>query len=295
MRIEENTAAMEVVTAGLVWIMIDRTASALPDDPVLTGPAIGAALGAASAGGRPRLLAAVPDRLPESAWRIVRSVDPEGGLLRRRSGPPLVWRAGAVIGETRDWKLEGDPRGWTAACAPALLRGRALALANGNPGPYAELLKRAEPRFIAIDVNVDWLPAQAPALKYCLQRAQLVTVTREDYLRLPSDLLAGTGLGRRGGPALVVKAGEAGVTVHAEGQSRWLQPPKIDGGARTDVGAGDLLLGILTARLGCKSGPVSVRDLEAAYAAALTLLARLLESESFTHFAEALPVNVDAA
>src|SRR5262249_33428098 len=128
-----------------------------------------------------------------------------------------------------------------------------------------------------MDIDAGWAASQSPALRQCLRRAQLVTVTRRDHERLPADCIAGIGLGEPGGPALIIKSGPAGVTVLANGESVALPAPVVQQPIRTDIGAGDLLLGLLSARIALHSRPAFLETIEGAYREACPVVAQLLQ------------------
>jgi hypothetical protein len=283
---ESMGSARSVIVSGMVWIMDDPEAAGSPADEVLSGPAVGAAIGVRAAGARPELLVAIPDSHVGEARRFLRVLDPTGRLVGRRREPPLRWSTGPVVDEACRWTLAGDPRGWSGTCEPVELHGRIVVLANGNPYAYARMLKDAQPGYVAIDIDGCWVASQSSAIKECVRRARLVTITRRDHERLPPGFFAGTGSGGPSGPMLVIKAGAAGVELIAEGGRRVLPAPPVDGPVGTDVGAGDVLLGFLAARLGSTWVPPSLETLEAAYREATPVLSKLLRSAGFTRFAD---------
>ena len=288
MTLRSTVRPAKVVVCGMVWHTIRRSEEGLVADDALTGPAIGAALGVRAAGAQPLLMAALPACQSVNALRLVRKLDQSGELLRDRDLPPLRWIAPALVGTKRDWVLEGDPRGWVAQCDPADLQAATLILANANPRAYATLLSGARPSFTAMDIDGRWGPTQLDALKACLPHVQLLTVTRTDLARLPRGLLAGTGIGRRPGTVLLVKDGPAGVTARIDDQERSWPAPPCDREPSTDIGAGDLLLGILGTIIGCSPTPVTHAVAEAAYVRAMPTLSALLTSVNFVAFADSL-------
>ena len=163
-----------------------------------------------AAGARPELLVAIPGSQSGTSRRFIRSLDPSGRLVSLRQTPALRWRAGPIVNDTGRWTLEGDPRGWFATCEPDQLRRRILVLANGNPGAYARILRNSQPSYAAIDIDGNWVASQSPGLRHCLQRVQLVTITRREHARLPPEIFSGTGIGQRQGAMLAIKSGPAG-------------------------------------------------------------------------------------
>nr|WP_315250263.1 hypothetical protein [uncultured Duganella sp.] len=287
--------SLPVLVGGLIWQMSQGEPRPPAADALLSGPAMATALGVASCGEQVRLLVAVPQAASASALRLLRALDADGVLWHRRPQAPLRWHTPAVIGTRRRWQLDGDPRGWSAEAPPAALAGRVLALANGPPAAYAAMLASAAPRFTAFDLDARWAPSQPAALAACVRLADLLTLTRTDYQNLPPGVFAGSGAGQPGGPLLIIKDGANGAILLADGKRLRLPPAAIGGPLRTDVGAGDLLLGALAARLGRLPAPPTPDDCASAYHATLPLLARLLGSASLIAFAhEQLALHPEA-
>lgn len=275
-----------LIVGGLIWQMSQGETHLPAADALLSGPAVATALGVAAAGEPLQLLVAVPQQADAGALRLLRALDAEGTLWRRLPLPPLRWHTPAVIGTQRRWQLHGDPRGWSAEAPAAALTGRVLALANGPPAAYAAMLLSASPHFTAVDLDARWAPSQPAALATCVRQADLLTLTRTDYHSLPPSMFAGSSAGQPGGPILVIKDGPRGVDILAHGARLHLPPAPLDGPLRTDVGAGDVLLGALAARLGRLPTPPTLDDCATAYLAALPLLSRLLGSASLMAFAQ---------
>jgi hypothetical protein len=284
----QDGADAPILVAGMVWLMVEQRRGETLTDAVLTGPAVGAAMGVRACNQSTEMLIAVPDSGQPGWRRLLSLLDPVERLWTTRREPPLRWIAPPVIGESRSWKLEGDPRKWIATCDPYLLSGRVLTLANGSPSAYADLLEKASPRWVAMDIDACWAASQSLALNRCVRRVNLVTITRRDYEELPSQVLAGTKAGQPGGAALIIKAGATGIMVNAQGETRLLPAPAVSGEVKTDVGAGDFLLGILSAHLGPRCISCSVEEIECAYWEACPLLVQLLECNRFTGFADSL-------
>ena len=285
---QATVPSLPVIVGGLIWQMSQGEARLPATDALLSGPAMATALGVAASGEPLQLLVAVPQAASANALRLLRALDADGTLWRRLPQAPLRWHTPAVIGTHRRWQLDGDPRGWSAPASAAVLSGRVLALTNGPPAAYAAMLASAIPRFTAFDLDARWAPSQPAALAACVRLADLLTLTRTDYQNLPPSVLAGSGAGQPGGSLLIIKDGANGVDLLADGKHLHLPPAAINGPLRTDVGAGDLLLGLLAARLGRLPAPPTLDDCAVAYLAALPVLAKLLGSASLIAFAHAL-------
>jgi hypothetical protein len=254
-------------------------------DP-LTGPVVAAGLGASLRGRDVRLLAAIPGDATSCDREFIRQVDPEGQFLSPVAERPLRWAGKRIVAETGAWEIQGDARRWRAPLPPEARSGMPLVLANGDPAWYAELLTSARPSFVAIDVEAAWAPYRGEALNTCLTRANLITVTATDLRLMPKRVWRDVRAGHRGAPAaLLIKHGREGISVLADGRKRDLPPPTAPDRVVTDVGAGDLLLGALSACLSREAGPLSLDAVEGAYRGAIPILAELLHEGDFADFA----------
>jgi hypothetical protein len=176
---------------------------------------------------------------------------------------PLRWSSAAIRGATPG-TVVGDPRQWRDPVDTSVLDGRRCALATADPRWYAPLLRQSRPALVAIDVCGEWPSFCAPAIRDCVRHAHLVTITAVDYRRLPRTVLEGVRLGHDGGPALIVKNGGAGVHIRCRGATIELPAPPVRT-LRTDVGAGDLLLGCLAANLDPHPDGLTPEELRDAY------------------------------
>lgn len=273
------TGPGEVVVAGIVL-------RAGPSDSragAIEGPALCAAAGVVLAGLAPMLLAAVPAMLGPIDRLVLERLSVGGDLTLSRAQPALRYEGPPVVGDGA-YAIHGDPPDWRATCPTHRLGGRSLVLANGDPEWYALLLADACPAFTAMDLHRAWLHVRLREIATCLRRVDLVTLTESELDRLPRDAVRGLRYGQPGGPAMVVKRGSRGVTLLAAGASRDASAPTPEGGVQSDVGAGDFLLGALTARLAQAPPPVSMARLQAAYRSACRDLGRFLAAPSLTAF-----------
>jgi sugar/nucleoside kinase (ribokinase family) len=247
----------------------------------LGGPVFGAAVGAAVHGADVTLMAALSAE--DASEPLVRLLDRAGDLVDELPVPPLRWSGPTVCGEGSPAAVEGDACAWRARTDPAVLDGQRCALANADPRWYARLLRYCAPRFAAIDLSGEWLSFCAPAVRECLSRVHLVTMTEADHRALPRTALEGVRLGYHGGPALIVKRGHKGVVVRCGGVTTELAPPQV-AHVRADVGAGDVLLGCLAAQLGAPADGLRSPEVCEAYQSSTGTVARLLSSASFEEF-----------
>lgn len=280
------TGPAPAIVAGLVWSMIDLDTGLTPHE-VLTGPAVGAAVGARAHGLKSEMLVAIPRTANARSLALLHSLDRAARLVRRVDGNGLRWTSPRILGTKRPWSLCGDPRRHTVACDDAELDGRILILANGAPDVYASMLQKRRHRFAVMDVDGSWSASQATALQDCMSRVDLVTITQFDLERLPFRARAGVRLGQPGGPALLVKNGPSGVQIRSGGQERRM-PAADCREVATDIGAGDVLLGCLAGTLSGVESPLTVDAVAEAYSASLPVIATLLASSDFPTFVSQL-------
>jgi hypothetical protein len=274
-----NTALAErpVVVAGLSMQMTTAGAA------IIGGPAIYAALGVRHAGISTALLTAVGQDLTVADSAVAAFVDDEHVPLRKRLARPMItWRSPAILGDTGRGTLSDDPSLWRAM--PSVghnIDGAALILANGDPDWYQALLTTCAPSLIFMDAHKEWLRMREKALNACLQKAHVVTITETEYKALPLAAKSGVTFGGDD-KALIIKRGAQGVTILAGHQRRDLPPPAPTV-IRTDVGCGDLLIGLLAGHFiaSFSMEPQTLIDhLSQAYLNSLTQLSELIESHS---------------
>jgi hypothetical protein len=270
-----------IVVAGLALrIMVDDAGKR----PLLGGPAITAALGASRHGGPVHLLAALPSDLSAADLDLLRLVDPGSVALPRLPWPALTIMAPPVLGERRIPRVVGDPTVWRVAWSPAEIDGRPLILASADPQWYIDLLVSCRPRMIMMDIHGEWAAYRARALNTCLRRADLVTITEQEYAALPKEVLHGVRLGFAGHQVLILKRGARGIRILSDGARRDLPAPAVPLGIQSDLGAGDLLIGALGAALSRAALPWTVEVVQHAYEEVCPSIALLLTSASFDDF-----------
>ncbi len=278
--------AMRMIVAG-------RSGSSL-----LCGPVIAAAAGAVLMSGTPvTLLAAIPGDVTERDRRLLATLDPgwdsTDGLTRTVPLKALHWIGPALVGsDVSSFRIEGNPMLWDVPVAPHRLAGRVCGLANADLRWYARVLRSGPPALVGLDLDAGWFRYRHPDLEECLTQASFATITRADFARLPP---AATRLLEA--YTVVVKNGPHGVVVMT-GDTRDHLPPPVErqSDVRSDVGAGDLLLGCLAGALerntnATETGVATPRPgglhtlVCDAYLKSLEVLACLLTSDSFEEFA----------
>lgn len=274
-----NTSLAErpAVVAGLSMQMTTTGAT------VIGGPAIYAALGVRHAGISTALLTAVGQNLTDADTAVLAFVDDEHAPLRKKLARPMInWRSPAILGDAGRGVLSDDPSLWRAMPSDNdSINGSALILANGDPAWYQALLATCAPSLIFMDAHMEWLRVREKALNACLQKARVITITETEYKALPIAAKSGVTFGEND-KALIIKRGAQGVTILTGHQRRDLPPP-APAVVRTDVGCGDLLIGLLAGHFIAtfSMGSQTLIDrLSQAYLNSLTQLSELIESES---------------
>lgn len=274
-----NTLLAErpVVVAGLSMRMATAGTS------IIGGPAVYAALGVRHSGISTALLTAVGQDLTDADVAVATFIDDEHAPLRTRLARPMItWRSPAILGDTGRGALSDDPSLWRAMPSDnRSINGSALILANGDPDWYQALLTTCAPSLIFMDAHMEWLRVRERALNACLQKAHVITITEAEYKALPLAAKSGVTLGGND-KALIIKRGAQGITILAGHQRRDLPPPE-PAVIRTDVGCGDLLIGLLAGYF-IATFPMEpqtlIDHLSQAYLNSLTQLSELIESDS---------------
>ena len=275
---EVPLAERPAVVAGLSMQMIAG------DTTVIGGPAIYAAIGVRHAGIDTALLTAIGQDLTAVDNALVAFIDDTFAPLRKKLARPMItWRSSAILGDTGRGKLSDDPSLWRAMPLDAeRIAEGALILANGDPDWYQDLLTTCAPSLIFMDAHMEWLRMREKSLNHCLQKAHVITITETEYKALPLSAKSGLTFGGHN-KALVIKRGAQGVTILAGTQRQELPPPSPSV-IRTDVGCGDLLIGLLAghfiASFAIKSPQTLIDQLSQAYLDSLSQLAELIESDS---------------
>jgi hypothetical protein len=273
----------QIVVAGLVLRLCLNEAER-NESPPLAGPLIFAGTGAFLFHAQVQLFGAVPAKLKNDDFKLLRRLDPEGRMLHQLSLPALVLISDRILGENNSSRIVGDPAVWRAPFSPDELNGQILVLANADPCWYEQILTSCNPRLVAMDVHGEWVTWRASSLNTCLRRANIITITEQDLKKLPKSVLSGVRAGHESGRALIIKRGQKGISVFAGGQEVDLPAPKLDSDIQTDVGAGDFLLGALVGCLSRETNDLTLRDFKEAYDICSPLLSALLTSRNSIDF-----------
>lgn len=251
---------------------------------VIGGPAIYAALGVRHAGIRTALLTAIGQDLTDGDHDITALIDDAHSPLRQRLARPMIaWRSPAILGDRGRGTLSDDPSLWRAMPHDSRsMDGRAFILANGDPDWYQALLATCAPSVIFMDAHMEWLRMREKALNACLKAAHVITITETEYRAMPLSARSGVTFGGND-RALIIKRGAKGIAIFAGHQCQELPPP-APSVLRTDVGCGDLMIGLLAghflASLSTDPTQALIDRLSQSYMNSLPELAELIESDS---------------
>lgn len=275
-----TVAEMTAAVAGLIFLQKMAGASGTEQAEVgIGGPLLMAGLGLRWAGVRTLLFGAVSSFHSQDELLLLRSF--EGGIanLRVLRKAPLEFSTPRLLGTSSTYQISGDPALWRGSTS--LPQGlRKLVLANADPAWYAQLLAPGRENLqVFFDIHSQWLKFRPSETLSCLRAANVVTLTEDELRLLPRQLLAQARLGSPGGPALLIKHGASGCVVRANGREASVPPPVLSRPASHDVGAGDLLLGLLAAHSPSER-ELEVEDLVLAYERSMPFLAQFLSCDT---------------
>lgn len=246
--------------------------------PVLSGPALTAAVGIYCHRARPRFLS-IPRCLTADEERLVSALDPEALARTSRGGDIMYLKVPAQLG-TRTPMSTGErppPPRILSPEAISEMMSRSLVLANGDPAEHAAVLAAVPlTTAVCVDLHGEWFGVRAREVAVLLARADVITVTEADWRRLPRLCLSGLRLGYAPLPVLVVKRGPEGVLIRSGGVEIALPPPLPPEMVRCDLGAGDLLVGCLAAELAEYGKEVDAHRVAKAYRLVSATVASLL-------------------
>jgi sugar/nucleoside kinase (ribokinase family) len=179
----------------------------------------------------------------------------------------------------------GNPLVWSGPPSFAFDPSDIVVAANGDPNWLMETLLRGAPGFLAVDLHVAWMRSRRSSLRYCVEAAHLVSGTVEEF-----NALAESNVRTRSECVRLVKRGPRGVVVTDKCTARSLPAPDLASPMKSDVGAGDFLLGLLVGSA-ARSGLIdrsSADHFAAAYQACRGHLSLLLDSADPAEFYQAV-------
>ncbi|KFF67590.1 hypothetical protein IW01_14675 [Pectobacterium brasiliense] len=263
------------VVAGLIMRMRYPAARAW-----IGGPAVYAATGMRLMGIRSRMMAAVSHSMSEDERSVIELLSCDDRCITSINNPLLTWHSENILGSKGNGKLDGMPAIWKSEKNSDLLNGALVVLANGDPTWYCSILTKTQPQLTLMDFNMNWLTIRGEELRQCLRYVDVITITRHEYRSLGKHFFATFFTQKH--KFLLVKEGSHGSEL-ISGEERELLAPATPQAVITDVGCGDLLIGLLAGYLHhqlLQDNAVTFQKIKAGYLAALPWIATLLESAS---------------
>ncbi len=240
-----------------------------PRASTLGGPLLMAGAGARCLGVRGVLVGAIPSECSSSEMEMIRAIAAPESTLITLDETPLAWHGPAICGQHTHRELLGAPQRWHHP-EPPPSPGRVV-LANADPNWSLPMLLRDRPRSIFADLDAAWGPSRIRSAAEIARRARIVTIGERDLGEWPEIKEAST----HDEGILVVKRGEHGLRVVLKGVQVELPAPIDTHEVLCDVGAGDLLIGLLGAAM---PEEMSIDRIVEAYGMARGIIRRLLSS-----------------
>jgi hypothetical protein len=275
-----NASNSKSAVGGLIFL--EEIASVFSKEPAeagIGGPLIMAGLGLRSAGEKSFLLGAISSSHSAEDLALLGNFESGASNLRVLQIAPLVLSTPRLLGASSSYQIRGDPALWRGSTSVPKEVNK-LVLANADPAWYAQLLAHSRrDSQVFIDIHSQWIKFRPSETLSCLRAANVVTLTESELQLLPRQVVVQAHLGLQGGPALVIKYGASGCLVRANGREAIVPAPVLLRPASHDVGAGDLLLGLLAAH--CPFKPeIEVEDLVLAYERSMPFLAQFLSCDA---------------
>lgn len=267
------------VVAGLIMRMHYPETNAW-----IGGPAVYAATGMRLMGIRSRMMAAVSNNMSEDERSVIELLSCDEHCMTSINNPLLTWYSENVLGSKGNGKLDGMPAVWKSEKNSSLLNDTLVVLANGDPAWYCSILAKTQPLLTLMDFNMNWLAIREKELRQCLRYVDIITITKHEYYSLGKYFFA-TFLAEKN-KYLLLKEGRHGSEL-ISGEERELLPPAMPQIVTTDVGCGDLLIGLLAGYLShqiLRTETVTFQQIKTGYLAALPWIATLLESDNNESF-----------
>lgn len=267
---------------------------AIENQPLLSGPVILASIGAQETGLKTDLLTALPGDLTSTDRLLLNRIDPGLFHVRHLTEPAMQLVTPRHLSNSAAYDIVGTPTIWRAPLRLTRDCYRAVVLSNGDPAWYCSWIHSIGIECpIILDLHGMWFGYRETEIQNCLSRATLVTLTRAEFSSLPRALVARAALGKHGGAALILKDGANGCIARAFGGEVELPAPQVKGEALHDIGAGDLLIGLLAGHLATISKAWTLTDIVQAYHASLSRISELLRSERPDDFVRSFVIDRD--
>ncbi len=275
-----NTSNSKCAVGGLIFLQeIASVADTEPAETGIGGPLLMAGLGLRLTGQKSFLLGAISSSHSAEDLALLSNFESGASNLRVLQRAPLQFSTPRLLGTSSAYQISGDPALWRGSTSIPKEVNK-LVLANADPAWYAQLLEhRREGSQVFIDIHSQWIRFRPSETLSCLRVANVVTLTESELQLLPRQVVVQAHLGSQGGPALVIKQGASGCVVRANGREAVVPAPALSRPPSHDVGAGDLLLGLLAANCPFKS-ELEVEDLILAYERSMPFLAQFLSCDA---------------
>ena len=275
-----NAGSSKSAVGGLIFLQeIASVSDTEPAEAGIGGPLLMAGLGLHWAGEKPFLLGAISSSHSAGDLTLLSNFESGASNLRVLQRAPLGFSAPRLLGASSGYQISGDPALWRGSTSVPKEVNK-LVLANADPAWYSQLLAQSRGSSqVFIDIHSQWIRFRPSETLSCLRAANVVTLTESELQLLPRQVVVQAHLGSQGGPALVIKHGASGCVVRANGREAIVPAPVLSRPASHDVGAGDLLLGLLAAH--CPFKPeLEVEDLVLAYERSMPFLAQFLSCDA---------------
>jgi hypothetical protein len=273
----------DIAVAGLIMRMQPYDEAFRPLSSTLCGPVVLAGIGARIHRSAVRLLTLLPADLSQVDKQVISCIDPIGNLCSPSVLPAISWVGPAVSSRKSKPRILGNPAQWHVNLCAETLNCRAIILTSADPKGYIDILSKVQRSFVSLDLQSDMILNRSKILDECLRHIDLITVTEHDLAAIPRHFISNY-INSVRNPFLIIKRAERGITVRHMGNMIDLPAPEITV-LRNDVGAGDLLVGALTAEIIGKK-EYTFRGVCEAYHKCTSTVARLLSAshlEMFIH------------
>ncbi len=277
---------LSTFVSGLVMRFMDSTNCTSSH---VAGPAVYAAVGAGLQT-KVNLVAALSTDVSNRERDRLTSLNIDMACCEPRDEPSLLLDV-VALRRGASSVLSANPIHWTPRPMTTLESSDALLAANGDPHWLMKTIEASTPYFVAMDLHATWMRARRTSLEYCINRADFITGTEAEFAYWAG--VAPNHVTRRSSVRLV-KRGPNGVLLSSGGLTTELSAPTSSQSQPNDVGAGDLLLGLVGggAIKRAKGMPPLLSHYVEAYEEARAFLSILLASGGADDFLTAIEASL---
>lgn len=268
------------IVAGLIMRM--RTTDG--NHSFIGGPALYAAIGMRCMKVTSRIMAALGRDLTDKEKEIIQFFTYDDTCIEYVRHNTMNWLSSSILGNKRNGKTDGMPNLWRTENNFTKVNDSVLVLANADPEWYRKILENYQPQITLMDFNINWLSIRTLDLISCLKRVDIVTITQYEFNSLDKSIFQHFDLNKN--KYLLIKDGEKGTRLISKEREEMLEPanPKY---VHTDIGCGDLLIGLLGGYIHnsvTSAHELSFELIKNAYLNALPFITKLLESTNNEEF-----------